>query len=89
MNVCFYFKVFGLAHDEQGKPDYAGLKMDLCEAKTGITYQMLVDNVKKAPDWKTQFIKMLHLNVAGVKESDIELITPEEYEKDYGDDENV
>lgn len=89
MNACFYFKVFGLAHDEQGNQTYAGLKMDLGETKAGVTYQMLVDNVKKVPDWKTQFIKMLHLNVAGVKESDIELITPEEYEKDYGDDENV
>ncbi|HCM23416.1 MAG TPA: hypothetical protein DHW78_03680 [Ruminococcaceae bacterium] len=86
MNVCFYFKVLGLAQDEQGNPAYAGLKMDLGEAKPGVTYQMMVDKVKETPDWKSQFIKMLHLNVAGVKESDIELITPEEYERDYWDD---
>lgn len=81
-----YFKVFGLGEDENGNPDWAGMKLDLGEAIDGITYTDIRAKVESIPDWRKQLLEFTHLDSAGINPEKVEIITPEEYERDYGDD---
>lgn len=85
-DICLYFKVFGLGQDEDGKPCDAGMKIDLGRAKKEVSYEELQKKVLSTPDWREQVLRFAHLNEAEIKTKDIALITPEEYERDYGDD---
>lgn len=79
-----YFKVFGLAEDKDGRPAYAGVTMCLGKAKEGVQYSDVERFILSKPDWKKQFLQFCHLESSNIKENDIEMITPEEYSRDYG-----
>lgn len=88
MKLCYYFKIFGLAQDANGNPAYAGMSADFgVEAKLGVTYSDIIKPITDCPNWRQQAIKLLHLEKAGIKESDIQFITPEEYIRDFNDEE--
>lgn len=77
LRVCF--EVDGFAEDEHGEPCPAGLQLDFGEARKTIPYEELTKNIN---------IPAL-LEVAGlafISASDVRVITPEEYDKKYGED---
>lgn len=84
--VCLYFKVFGLGKDESGNPCYAGMKMSFGKSKNGVHYSEVQKKVQSIHDWKEQMLRLTHLDTVGFGPNDIELITPDEYDRDYGDD---
>lgn len=77
LRICF--KVNGLARDEAGLPCPAGMCLSM-EAEKEIPYEQLCAAVDKEA--------LLHL--AGldtlVTPDDMEFITPEEYDREYGDE---
>lgn len=83
-DVWLYFKVFGLAEDKNGNPDYAGLKMTIGSTERDVKYSELIAKTTDAV--KENIAKILPFK--GVKASDIQIITPEEYARDYGDEDN-
>lgn len=85
-DVCIYFKVFGMAEDEKGKPSWAGMKLSIGHASKDVPYSDIQKRVLSVPDWKKEILCLTHLETIGIKPENIELITPEEYERDYGDD---
>lgn len=88
MKICYYFKIFGLARDAKGNPAYAGMSADFgVDAKPGVTYDDIIKSITDCPDWRQQAIKLLHLEKTEIKASDIHLITPEEYTRDFGNEE--
>jgi len=78
--IAIYMKVFGLAEDERGNKDYAGMKLSMGEFKEGseIPYEELIKKVHI-----DELPKILRLDGI-IKPEDIEIITPEEYDRDYG-----
>ena len=78
--IAIYMKVSGLAEDEQGNKDYAGMKLSMGEFKPGheIPYDELISKVHKE-----ELPKILHLDGI-INPEDIEIITQEEYVRDYG-----
>lgn len=82
IRICF--KVKGLARDEHGKPCDAGMQVCLGESAEAIPYDKLTEpfcfNENKA-----DLLKLAVLDGI-VKPEDVEIITPEEYDRDYGDD---
>lgn len=83
--ITIYFKVFGLAEDENGNPDWCGIKTELGTFAPGkeIPYSELVKKVNLS-----DLLAFVCLDKIGLGETDAEIITPEEYERDYGDDED-
>ncbi len=79
MRIRICFKVNGLAEDENGNPAAAGLCIDLGESDKDIEYEKLTAAVNKEG-----VLKMACLD-GTVKPEDMEFITPEEYDKEYGD----
>ena len=82
--IAIYMKVFGLAEDEQGNKDYAGMKLSMGEFKSGheIPYDELIKKVH--PEELPKI-----LGIDGIIEADsIEIITQEEYDRDYGDEDD-
>lgn len=83
MKRCVLFmKVYGLAADEDGNKDYAGLKIDFGEFKPGkaLDYDQLIKGIKK-----DTLPKMIGLEKV-IKPTDIEIISPEEYQKEFGNE---
>lgn len=87
-DVCLYFKVFGLGQDENGKPCYAGMKINLGRAKKNVPYSEIQKKVVAIPNWKEQILHFVHLDTVDIKPENIDIITPEEYDRDYGDDQD-
>jgi len=82
--IAIYMKVFGLGIDENGNKDYAGVKLSMGEFKEGseIPYEELIKKVHI-----DELPKILHLDGI-IKSEDIEIITQEEYDRDYGDEDD-
>ena len=53
------------------------------EAKDVVSYEDAVASIDKA-----KLAEMLNLNIIGYTENDIEVITPEEYDAEFGDADN-
>lgn len=87
-DVNLYFKVFGLAEREDGNPDYAGMKLCIGQSNEEIPYSALKERVLSVPEWKNKILRIVHLDGTKIKAEDIEMINPEEYDRDYGDDDN-
>lgn len=83
-----YFKVFGLGQTEDGTPCYAGMKMTLGMVNKDVQYSEIKEKLTSAPDWRKQILELTHLNDAGIKPEAIEIIAPEEYERDYGNEDD-
>lgn len=80
MQLKVYCKVNGPEVDENGNPIAAGLIADFGEIEKDISYEELTANINKE--------KLLELACLDgiVKPEDVEIITPEEYYKDFGSD---
>lgn len=81
--AALYIKAFGLSVNKKGKPNgYGGIKVKVGTFKKGqeIPYSELIEG--KDPNKIIEYFgidKVLSL-------SDVKFITPEEYEKEYGDE---
>lgn len=84
MDVCLYFRVHGIAKDEKGDPVAAGLSIKLGESENPLSYEVLSGNLTR------EDIGQL-MTECGIHDlfdlSNVELITPEEYEAEFGDKE--
>lgn len=79
LRVCF--EIDGLAEDEHGDPAPAGLDITFGEAEKQVDYQELVQNI--SIDGVLKFVCLDGI----VRPEDVRIITPEEYDEKYGDDE--
>lgn len=74
-------KIFGLAIDEKGNKTYAGVEVKLGESDKEIDYKKLTESVDESA-----FLKMFCLDEI-VTAKDVAFITPEEYDKEFGEKE--
>ena len=72
-----YLEIAGMAQDEQGNPQPVGVKISIGESKKEIPYDELTHNLNISAIAKT----------LDVQPEDVAIITPEEYEERYGDEE--
>lgn len=79
--VIIYLEIDGLGEDEQGNPCPAGVKINLGETKQNIDYHELTKDLN-IPG----ILKMMFLD-ASFRPDDVRVITPEEYDERYGDEE--
>lgn len=81
MDVCLYFRVHGISKDDKGEPIAAGLSITLGKSDTPPSYDELTRNLTKEDIG--QF--MIECGFQGLFDpSNVELITPEEYEAEFG-----
>lgn len=79
VRICL--EIDGIAEDEQGNPCPAGGQIELGETELNIDYRELTKDLN-IPG----VLKMMHLDTI-VKPEDVRVITPEEYDERYGDEE--
>ena len=82
LRICF--KIKGIAKDENGNPSYTGMEVNLGECAEEIPYEKLTEPFCFNEN-KVKLLKMACLDTF-VKPEDVEIITPEEYDRDFGDD---
>ena len=81
--IVFYFEVSekaGMAFDRNGAPAKCGLSMNLGKAPVPHSYSELM---RKCPQCREATSEMTH---GFVKPDDLRIITPEEYQRLYGED---
>ena len=77
LRICF--EIDGMAEDEHGEPCPTGLQLDLGEVDLSISYEELTR--------KIDCHKLLeHVCLKHIPESNVRVITPEEYDEKYGED---
>lgn len=76
LRVCF--EVNGLAVDENGTPCPAGMQLSFGETEKQIDYAKLTENISIP-----ELLKLAALDTF-VKIEDVRIITPEEYDEQYG-----
>ena len=81
LRICF--EINGLAEDEHGNPAPAGLAMSLGETEKQVDYQELTKNINIH-----SVLELTCLN-GFVRPEDVKIITPEEYDEKYGDEEGT
>lgn len=81
LRICF--EVDGLGEDEEGNPVPTGLAMTLGETEKQIDYQEFAKNISIEGVLKSICLDGI------VKPEDVRIITPEEYDEKYGDDEEA
>lgn len=81
LQICF--EIDGFAEDENGNPAPAGLAIALGETEQQVDYQLLTKNIN--------IDSVLELTCLDgiVRPEDVRIITPEEYDEKYGDDDGV
>jgi len=78
VRACFEIAASaGMAYDEQGNPSSIGMQITIGESLEKIPYEELTKNIKI--DAVASMLK--------VDPEEITIITPEEYDERYGDDE--
>lgn len=80
LRICF--EIAGLAEDEAGNPAPTGLVMTLGETAKEFDYWKLVRNVSIEGVLKTTCLDGI------VKPEDVKVISLEEYDQKYGDEED-
>ena len=80
--IKIYLEIKNLAVDENGNRCPAGIQVSLGETEKEIDYVELTKNVNLEG-----LLNMAALDELGVKLEDVKVITPEEYEAKYEDDE--
>ena len=81
LRICF--EIDGLGVDEGGNPAPAGLAMTLGKTEKKVDYQEFAKNISIESVLKTVCLDGI------VKPEDVRIITPEEYDEKYGDDEET
>lgn len=81
LRICF--EIDGLVEDEHGNPAPAGLAVFLGETERPFDYQALTESTSIE-----NVLKLVCLDNI-VKLEDVKIITPEEYDEKYGDDEEA
>lgn len=76
----FCFEIDRIAEDENGKPCPAGLQIDLGECSKDVAYEELTKDVNIPA-----LLKFICFE--DVPASAVRIITPEDYDERYGDDE--
>lgn len=76
LRVCF--EIDGIAEDEHGNPCPAGLQIDSGESGLVIPYEKLAKSVNLRG--VLDFVGLKHIPVSAVR-----IITPEEYDREYGE----
>jgi len=76
VRICYKITLTG----ENGQPEHHGMSLELDAIKEGITYQQLAAVIDKQ-----KLIDMACLTDV-VKPDQMELITPEDFDKEFGDD---
>lgn len=79
-DVFLYLKIFGLAQDTDGNPDFAGLKMTIGSTDKDIPYSEIMNRTTN--EVKRAILKLIPFQ--NIQPKDMIIITPEEYERDYG-----
>lgn len=79
VRICL--EIDGLGEDELGNPCPAGVQIDLGETEHDIDYHELTEELNIPGILK--FICLDHM----VSPNDVRVITPEEYDERYGDEE--
>lgn len=82
MKIRICFRVRGLAVDEDGNPAPAGICLSVGESDEPVDYQRLTKDLDKEA-----FLRMTCLDKI-VGPEDMELITPEEYDQEFGEGES-
>lgn len=80
MKLKIYFRVKDLAIDEAGRHCPAGMCLDLGQINREIPYEKIASNIDKE-----KILKYLMLTDK-VSPEDMEIITPDEYQREFGDD---
>lgn len=82
--LAVYFELFGLAEDENGEKDWAGIKVSLGQVPADKipTYESLIAGVNKK-----KLLEWIGLDNYDA-DKDIRFITKEEYEANYDNGEN-
>lgn len=77
LRICF--EIDGLAEDENGTPCPAGLQLDLGETDQIVDYGELAEsvNMRGLLDYACLY---------NIPETAVRIITPEEYDRKYGED---
>lgn len=73
--------IHGVAFDDDGNPATAGLALDFGESDSEILYEDLIKNIDVDALLKNACLNDL------VKPEDVEFISPEEYDREFGNDE--
>lgn len=82
MDVCLYFRVHGIAKDDKGEPVPAGLTITLGKSENPPSYEELTRNLTRENIGQL----LTECGFQGLFDpSNVELITPEEYEAEFGD----
>lgn len=79
VRICLV--IDGLGEDDQGSPCPAGIQITLGETEQNVGYHELTKNLN-VPG----ILKMIHLE-SMVTPDQVRVITPEEYDERYGDEE--
>lgn len=79
LKICFEVK--GMAEDDKGKPAPCGMSIDFGEIDKDVDYAEITKNINIKG-----ILAYCHMDGI-VKPEDVTIITPEEYEERYGDDE--
>lgn len=85
IRVCF--EVQGLAIDEHGNPAPAGMQFTIGEVPDE-KYEAAMESVKAVKAMGILHYLGLDSFASKYKESDFRLISPEEYDREYGDDQS-
>lgn len=81
MRLRIAFKIWGVIKNEDGSPHPIGVCLDAGETEADIPYEELAAHINKEAILE-------HLGMSGtVHPDDMELITPEEYDQEYGAEE--
>lgn|GEM_PF-1323585 len=80
--LVVYIKAFGLAVDEFGNKDYGGMRLGFgVEMPNDKTYENIIKNT--TPE---AVLAAVGIPMQPFEDMDMEFITREEYERDYGND---
>ena len=81
-NLRMCFEIQGLARDENGEPCTSGFQIVLEGVTQEIEYEVLAQNISIPGVLKCAFLSEI------VKPEDVRIITPEEYDRLYGEGNN-
>lgn len=83
-DVYLYFKLFGLTQDSDGNP--VGIKMTIGSTNRDMPYSEIM-SMTTDDEVKKKILSMIPFTNNKIEPKDMVIITPEEYDREYKDDE--